>query len=60
MYSSVFQLIGSLPHRERRCSNGALGNSTLLEGRRLELFPIDGGYNVVVLTVMGAVLGVLQ
>jgi len=36
------------------------GTSSLFEGRRLELFLIDGGYNVVVFTVMGAVLGVLQ
>jgi len=26
----------------------------------LKLFPIDGGYNVAMFTVMGAVLGALQ
>jgi hypothetical protein len=32
----------------------------LFEGRSLKLFLINGGYNVAMFTVMGAVLGVLQ
>ena len=38
----------------------SVGVNHLFEGRSLKLFLINGGYNVVMFTVMGAVLGALQ
>jgi hypothetical protein len=38
----------------------SVGVNYLFEGRSLKLFLINGGYNAVMFTVMGAVLGVLQ
>jgi hypothetical protein len=38
----------------------SVGVNYLFEGRSLKLFLINGGYNVVMFTVMGAVLGALQ
>ena len=38
----------------------SVGVNHLFEGRSLKLFLINGGYNVAMFTVMGAVLGALQ
>lgn len=38
----------------------SVGVNHLFEGRSLKLFLINGGYNVVMFTVMGGVLGVMQ
>jgi hypothetical protein len=38
---------------------GSLANSYLFEGRSLKLWLINGGYNVAMFTMIGAVLGVL-
>jgi len=38
----------------------SVGVSHLFEGRSFKLFLINGGYNVAMFTVMGAVLGVMQ
>ena len=39
---------------------GSLGINYLFEGRSLTLWLINGGYNVAMFTVMGAVLGLLS
>jgi hypothetical protein len=38
---------------------GALGVNYLFEGRSLKLWLINGGYNVVTFTTIGAILGIL-